>query len=29
LLDESDRPLTESERAELAGVIRRLRAEGK
>ena len=29
LLDESDRPLSESERAELAGVIRRLRAEGK
>jgi len=29
LLDETDRPLSESERAELAGVIRRLRAEGK
>jgi len=29
LLDESDRPLSESERAELAGMIRRLRAEGK
>ena len=29
LLDESDRPLSETERAELAGVIRRLRTEGK
>jgi predicted transcriptional regulator len=29
LLDDSDRPLSSDERAELAGVIRRLRAEGK
>lgn len=29
LLDEVDRPLSTSERAELAGVIKRLRAEGK
>lgn len=29
LLEESDRPLSEGERAELAGVIRRLRSEGK
>jgi predicted transcriptional regulator len=29
LLDESDRPLSDSERSELAGVIRKLRAEGK
>jgi predicted transcriptional regulator len=29
LVDESERPLSDEERAELAGVIRRLRAEGK
>lgn len=29
LVDESERPLSTEERAELAGVIRRLRAEGK
>ena len=29
LLDESDRPLSHEERAELSSVIRRLRAEGK
>jgi predicted transcriptional regulator len=29
LVDESERPLSNEERAELAGVIRRLRAEGK
>ena len=29
LLDESDRPLSTEERAELSSVIRRLRAEGK
>jgi predicted transcriptional regulator len=29
LVDESDRPLSSEERAELAGVIRRLRDEGK
>ena len=29
LLDDSDKPLTESERAELSQVIRKLRAEGK
>jgi predicted transcriptional regulator len=29
LLDESERPLSPEERSELAGVIRRLRAEGK
>lgn len=29
LLDESERPLTDDERAELAHVIRKLRAEGK
>ncbi len=29
LLDDADRPLTTAERSELAGVIKRLRAEGK
>jgi predicted transcriptional regulator len=29
LLDESDRPLSDDERAELTGVIKRLRADGK
>jgi len=29
LLDESDKPLSDDERAQIAGVIRRLRAEGK
>ena len=29
LLDEADRPLSTAERSELAGVIKRLRAEGK
>lgn len=29
LLEESDRPLSDDERAELVGVIRRLRSEGK
>jgi hypothetical protein len=29
LLDESDRPLSDDERAELSQVIKRLRAEGK
>jgi predicted transcriptional regulator len=29
LLEESDRPLSDDERAELAGMIRRLRSEGK
>jgi len=29
LLDESDRPLSEIERAELTGLMKRLRAEGK
>ena len=29
LLDEADRPLSNAERAELAGVIKRLRAEGR
>jgi predicted transcriptional regulator len=29
LVDESERPLSDEERAELAGVIKRLRAEGK